>query len=61
MKYIERNFGGIEYIIDIYLNFILIDTRETIKLIKSILEDYELYDKKEIIKLNSVFLFKKTL
>ena len=59
VKYIERNFGGIEYEIDIDLDLILDDIRENINLIKKILEDYELYQYDKPIKLNSVFLLKK--
>ena len=58
-KYIERNFGGIEYIIDIDLDLKLEDTKNDIDLIKYILEDYDNYKKNQIFKLNSVFLFKK--
>ena len=58
-KYIERNFGGIDYEIDMDLNLILDDIRERIKLIKSILEDYESYNENKKLKLSSVFLFKQ--
>ena len=58
-KYIERNFGGIDYEIDIDFNLILDDIRDKIELIKYVLKDYESYDENKKIKLNSVFLFKK--
>ena len=51
-KYIERNFGGIEYEIDIDLNLEFDDIRENILLIKDIILDYYgQYNKK----LNSTF------
>ena len=59
VHYIERNFGGIDYEIDIDLNLTLEDTIENIKLIKCILQDYESYEQNKKIKLSSVFLFKK--
>ena len=62
IKNIERNFGGIEYEIDINFDLILDDIREKVKLIKYLIEDYEKYDynkTNENIRLNSVFLFKK--
>ena len=59
IKYIERNFGGIEYEIDIDLQLVLEDTKKNIELIKNILEDYEFYEENKKIKLSSVFLFKK--
>ena len=43
IKYIERNFGGIEYEIDLDLKLVLDDTERDIKLIKNILQDYEFY------------------
>jgi hypothetical protein len=54
-KHIERNFGGINYKIDIDFNLIIDDIREKIFLIKDILKDYD----DDIKKLNSAFLFKK--
>ena len=45
VQYIERNFGGINYEIDIDLKLTLEDTIGNIKLIENILEDYELYSK----------------
>jgi len=59
IKYIERNFGGIEYEIDIDFKLDLQDMRKKIDLIKKIIEDYETYQEGKIIKLSSVFLFKK--
>ena len=64
-KYIERNFGGIDYEIDIDLEATLEDIKKDIDLIKSILLGYASSDEKRrkkeksIIKLSSVFLFKK--
>ena len=57
-KYIERNFGGIEYEIDIDLNLVLEDIKYYIELIKNILEDYG-YEECRTLKLSSAFLFKK--
>ena len=56
-KYIERNFGGIEY--DIYIDFDDIPDDITLKAneIKKILENYG--DITKSIKLNSIFLFKE--
>ena len=60
IKYIERNFGGIEYEIDIDFKLDLQDMREKIDLIKKITEDYETYrGEDKITKLSSIFLFKK--
>ena len=60
IRYIERNFGGIDYEIDVDLNLILDDNSDDIKKLRNILEDYDLYDeKKKTTKLPSVFLFKK--
>ena len=59
IKYIERNFGGIEYEIDIDFNSTNDDIMKSIKAFKKIIEDYELYKENEIILLNSVFLFKQ--
>ena len=58
-KYIERNFGGIDYEIDIDLKSPLEDTKEYIELIQNIVSNYNYDEKKSIIKLASVFLFKK--
>ena len=54
-EYIERNFGGIDYDIDIDLGLMLEDIRSNILLIREILRDYNGNEKK----LNSVYLFKK--
>ena len=54
-KYIERNFGGIDYKIDIDLNLKLNDIRNNVELIGDILRNYNGDDNK----LTSVFLFKK--
>ena len=59
IKYIERNFGGIEYEIDIDFNLTLEDTKKNIELIEKIIKDYEYDEENEKLKLNSVFLFKK--
>ena len=59
IKNIERNFGGIEYELDLDLKLVLDDIEKDIKLIKTILQDYELYEKNKKVKLSSVFLFKK--
>ena len=59
IKYIERNFGGIDYEIDIDLDLVLEDIKKDIELIKNILDDYDLYKPKKLIRLSSVFLFKK--
>ena len=59
IRYIERNFGGIDYEIDIDLKSTLEDTKEVIELLERILSDYDYEENKEIIKLSSVFLFKK--
>jgi len=58
IKYIERNFGGIEYEIDIDFNSSLDDIRENMNILKTIVDDYENEDK-NIIKMSSVFLFKE--
>ena len=58
IKFIERNFGGIEYSIHIDFNLILDDIREEVESIKRILQEYT-PDIKNEIKLNSVYLFKK--
>ena len=59
VKYIERNFGGINYEIDINFNLVLGDIEIYMDLIKTILRDYDLYSKNKTVKLSSVFLFKK--
>jgi len=60
IKYIERNFGGIEYEIDIDFNLVLEDTKKNIELIKNIIDDYEYTpEENKNLKLSSVFLFKK--
>ena len=59
IKFIERNFGGIEYEINLDLNNIPEDLIKTIELIKEIFEGYIRIGKnKEIINLSSVYLFK---
>ena len=57
-KYIERNFGGIEYKIDIDFDLSFDDIIERVKTLKEILKNYDLYHEKKIFKTNSVFLFK---
>ena len=59
IKYIERNFGGIDYEIDIDLNLKLDDIIEKVRIIKNILEDYDSYNENKKTKLSSVYLFKK--
>ena len=63
-KYIERNFGGIDYEIDIDFKLQFEDIKEDMKKIREILEDYinkktKRKDKEKGIKVSSVFLFKK--
>ena len=61
-NYMERNFGGIEYEIDINLDLKLIDLEYEIKYIKEILSDFifkKRNPKNDKIKVSSVFLFKK--
>ena len=57
IKYIERNFGGIEYEIDIDFKNIPEGMRKEVNLIKIILKKYNENYEKEITKLNSVYLF----
>ena len=59
IKFIERNFGGIEYNIDIDFNLVLDDIKEILNNLKDIIEDYEKVENKKKLKLSSVFLFKK--
>ena len=68
-KYIERNFGGIDYEIDIDLKLQFNDIKDNIEKIKKILEDFTNVNtrkkdnkKKKVakIKISSVFLFKKS-
>ena len=62
IKYIERNFGGIDYEIDIDFKSALEDTKTFIEKIQNILSDYNKFDEnndKNATKLSSVFLFKK--
>ena len=58
IKYIERNFGGIDYEIDIDFKLKTDDISKEVKLIEDILSDYAKKDDKKL-KLSSVFLFKK--
>ena len=58
IKNIERNFGGIKYEIDIDFSLIDEDSKAPVEKIKKLLTDYGLYKNKEIIKLDSVQLFK---
>ena len=55
-KYIERNFGGIEYEIDIDRNIIPEDMERNVKLIRNILDNCNSYYENK--KINSVYLFK---
>ena len=59
IKNIERNFGGIEYDIDIDDKIKLGDMENQIKAIKSILSDYSTYKSGKPCKVSSVFLMKK--
>ena len=59
IHYIERNFGGIDYEIDINLKLMLEGIEDQIKNLKNILKDYDFYDENKKFKLTSVFLFKK--
>ena len=59
IEYIERNFGGIEYEIDIDYHLKLSDMENQIGNIQSILQDYNSYKKGRPCKVSSVFLFKK--
>ena len=58
VKYIERNFGGIDYEIDIDLNLKLVDIEDKVNKIQFILQNYLLYKENEKTKLKSVYLFK---
>ena len=57
-NYIERNFGGIDYEIDINLNLKLDDIRRDIHLIKDILYNYEYFNFDKKIKISSFYIFK---
>jgi hypothetical protein len=57
IKYIERNFGGIDYEIDIDFNLVLDDIQQKIDTIHEILKAYN-HKEGKIIKLKSVYLFK---
>ena len=60
-KHIERNFGGIEYEINTSFDSLFDNIKEEdtlIKATKSLFEEYNLWGKNKIIKINSVFLFK---
>ena len=58
VKYIERNFGGIDYEIDIDFSLTLEDIDTNVKRIQKILQDYILYNENGVTKLKSVYLFK---
>ena len=66
-SYIERNFGGINYEIDIDFSLIPKDKSEEMAIIKDILKDKKLKKKKDLIntneesvkKVSSVYIFKK--
>ena len=58
VKYIERNFGGIDYEIDIDFNLVLGDIDKEVKSIYKILQGYTSYKENTITKLKSVYLFK---
>ena len=59
IKYIERNFGGIDYEIDIDFNSPPNNMEKKVDEIKSILEKYEMFNPEEPFELTSVYLFKK--
>ena len=56
---IERNFGGIEYEIDINFKSRIYDIEDNINELKRIIEDYDSFEENKKIKLNSIFLFKQ--
>ena len=56
---IERNFGGIEYEIDIDFNLRFDDIKKEIYEFRNIVEYYFFYEENGIFKLNSIFLFKQ--
>ena len=58
VKYIERNFGGIDYEIDIDFSLNLGDIDNEVKSLQKILQNYSLYKEKGVTKLKSVYLFK---
>ena len=59
IKYIERNFGGIDYEIDIDFKSTLDDIRKELKNLKDILMDYNLFEEEKPFKVTSIFLFKR--
>lgn len=59
IKHIERNFGGIEYQINIDKNLKLGDTEKQIDNIEKILSDYISDKNDKSYNVSSVFLFKK--
>ena len=59
IKHIERNFGGIEYDIDINFNLKLEGIKEKVEKVKKILEEYEGYHENKPMKVPSVYIFKK--
>ena len=58
IKYIERNFGGIDYEIDIDFNLTLDDIQTQIDSIHDIFKAYNEYREGKIVKLRSIYLFK---
>ena len=58
VKYIERNFGGIDYEIDIDFSYNLGDIDDQVKSLQKILQNYSAYKEKGVTKLKSVYLFK---
>ena len=58
VKYIERNFGGIDYKIDIDFSYILEDIDKDVKSLQAILQNYFSYKEKNVVYLKSVYLFK---
>jgi len=59
IKYIERNFGGIDYEVDIDFSIVLRDIDKKVKLLEKIFKEYKLFDPENTkTKLKSVYLFK---
>lgn len=59
IEYIERNFGVIDYDIDIDFVLKFDEFSDKITVIKNILEDFKHHNENINIKINSIFLFKK--
>ena len=61
IRYIERNFGGIDYEIDVDLKLTLDDIREKIRTLTKILESYEIYEEKKKNKITFCFLIQNII